>query len=549
MTLSPGIQAAQRHGWRLIPVQGKAPTFKNWPTHPGMTPEHASAWLAEGGNLGVLAGGNSRLIIVDVDGILPPDIHLDDDTPQVNTARGRHYYYRVPPGVELKQANKVKLFGCLDVRHDGGMCVYPGSTHPNGTPYEWRMGYSPFDVDVADAPQFILDALQAKEPAPVQTGALQSPRTNDRTFSEAFTRAHFDAALRRVATAPEGARNDTLNRAAFSLAGFIPTGTLDAGTLTDELSEAARAAGLDDAEIRATIASGLKSGIAKPRTIPAALSAIERAQAIWTRADDAAVRLWARARRFMRVLASIAGSTFFLSCRTLADVLKVSHDTAHRLLKQLIADGFVVRLNPGGWTGRRAATYSFVPSSDTIPSPPLRPAKNHVPMPSEAVPSHTHTQKKGAGATEGGQPRRSLHFGPTPPPPEPPTVPQDERKRLTPCAAYREAVRLNAASPGTPKERWRNLVMLTAEALTGSPSTWACMTVRAAIRATSPDAVIEAAHRLLKDARLTPGQRIKCLKYRAVLAFTEVPPDAAPVRRKPTVCTAPVRLAELIGWV
>lgn len=82
-------------------------------------------------------------------------------------------------------------------------------------------------------------------------------------------------ALRREADAltccPEGQRNDTLNRAAFNLAGLVDAGALSEEEVDDTLTGAARAAGLDDTEIRATLASGRRGSKAKvgARTIPA----------------------------------------------------------------------------------------------------------------------------------------------------------------------------------------------------------------------------------------------------------------------------------------
>lgn len=77
------------------------------------------------------------------------------------------------------------------------------------------------------------------------------------------------AALRgeveRVRAAQEGERNDTLNRAAFSLGQLVADGQLDADEVADELTEAAEEAGLMARETRATIRSGLRGGARNPR--------------------------------------------------------------------------------------------------------------------------------------------------------------------------------------------------------------------------------------------------------------------------------------------
>ncbi|MCK0174787.1 AAA family ATPase [Mycolicibacterium sp. F2034L] len=72
-----------------------------------------------------------------------------------------------------------------------------------------------------------------------------------------------------VAFATEGTRNDTLNRAAFSVARFVNEDILTADEVTEELTAAARAAGLPDVEIRATLASAARGSLTKARNQPA----------------------------------------------------------------------------------------------------------------------------------------------------------------------------------------------------------------------------------------------------------------------------------------
>jgi hypothetical protein len=71
-----------------------------------------------------------------------------------------------------------------------------------------------------------------------------------------------------VATAPEGTRNDTLNIAAVKLGALAAGGHLPAALIVQELTSAAKQAGLDDLEIRKTLNSGLRKGEEAPREIP-----------------------------------------------------------------------------------------------------------------------------------------------------------------------------------------------------------------------------------------------------------------------------------------
>ena len=84
-----------------------------------------------------------------------------------------------------------------------------------------------------------------------------------------YAQAALDQEVERVRAATEGTRNHTLNRAAFALGQLVAGGELERGMVLTELTAAARAIGLGDAEIGATLASGLASGGLSPRRAPA----------------------------------------------------------------------------------------------------------------------------------------------------------------------------------------------------------------------------------------------------------------------------------------
>ena len=83
-----------------------------------------------------------------------------------------------------------------------------------------------------------------------------------------YGQAALAGEVQRVRTAGDGTRNDTLNRAAFSLGQLVAGGELTEAEVRDELTDAARTAGLNDREISATLASGLSGGMATPRQAP-----------------------------------------------------------------------------------------------------------------------------------------------------------------------------------------------------------------------------------------------------------------------------------------
>jgi bifunctional DNA primase/polymerase-like protein len=169
--------------------------------------------------------------------------------PQVETGSGgRHLWFRV-----TGYGNRVRLLPGLDWRGSGGYVVAPPSKHANGGDYRWLA--RPSDDPPPTAPAALRDLIAGPaDPAPA--GAIAHP--------DRYAAAALEAEVDRVARAHVGARNDTLNRAAFALGRLVGAGLLDVWLVTHELTEAAVYAGLGRAEIRRTIRSGLTAGRRQP---------------------------------------------------------------------------------------------------------------------------------------------------------------------------------------------------------------------------------------------------------------------------------------------
>ncbi len=82
-----------------------------------------------------------------------------------------------------------------------------------------------------------------------------------------YAAAALERECETVATAVEGTRNDTLNRAGFSLAQLVAAGHIGEHDVRDALTHAARVAGLPGHEISATLASSLGAGSQQPRVV------------------------------------------------------------------------------------------------------------------------------------------------------------------------------------------------------------------------------------------------------------------------------------------
>lgn len=120
-------------------------------------------------------------------------------------------------------------------------------------------------TDTRTVTQRLIDA-KLLPPEPERPVISLVPRTSD--VPNAYGRRALDDETDRVAAAPEGTRNHTLNAAAYSLGTLVGAGILDELTVATALTDAGRAAGLAGREIEATIRSGLRAGTSNPRNVP-----------------------------------------------------------------------------------------------------------------------------------------------------------------------------------------------------------------------------------------------------------------------------------------
>ncbi|MFI5890909.1 bifunctional DNA primase/polymerase [Actinoplanes sp. NPDC051513] len=294
--------AYARHGIPVLPVHtpdprggcscdrgircdhpGKHPRLRHGLTEATTDPRLIEVWWSRWpeANVGLRTG--VAMDVADIDsaegwhglthllgGELPPG-------PRVRTGSGGWHLWFHTMGF----GNRVGLLPGLDWRGVGGYVVAPPSRHVRGD-YRWvrRPGDGlpagpavlreliegpvvPRDLIAGSASPRDLIAGRAGTRGLVEGSALPSFRRAI-AHPDRYGRAALDAESDRVASAPVGTRNDTLNRAAFALGRLVGAGLLDPGDVVRELDAAARRAGLGRAEVRRTIRSGLTAGRRSP---------------------------------------------------------------------------------------------------------------------------------------------------------------------------------------------------------------------------------------------------------------------------------------------
>lgn len=175
-------------GWRVIPIRPgeKHPPIPRWQEAATTNPETIHTWWTgpyTNHGIGIATGPSSGIFVLDIDdkegnrgydtladleeqhGPLPETLTV------ITGSGGNHLYFTHPQGQLIRNDAGRRLGPGLDIRGEGGQVVAPGSTHPNGTAYE-------FDADTehlepAEAPQWLLTMLEEPE-RPTTPGTVQT---------------------------------------------------------------------------------------------------------------------------------------------------------------------------------------------------------------------------------------------------------------------------------------------------------------------------------------------------------------------------------------
>jgi RecA-family ATPase len=285
--LQAALQYAE-HGWLVFPVHPdtKKPVTDNGLHDATRDEQTIREWWARwpGAMAAVQTGPESGIWVLDldidseesIDGVAAFAALAEGKEPLPETCRtrtprgGTHLFFKWRDGVHNSAS---KIARGVDTRGIGGYCVLPPSKGSNGN-YECLCSVYP---DLPEAPEWLIDLIVKAEPAApdgdpeLAAFAAVGGRIGGGN-GKGYGPAALTAETARVAGAPRGQRNHTLNTAAFNLGQLVAAGVLDEGEVRHSLFDAATACGLvqEDgrASVEATIKSGLSAGLKQPRQIP-----------------------------------------------------------------------------------------------------------------------------------------------------------------------------------------------------------------------------------------------------------------------------------------
>lgn len=293
---------------------------------------------------------------------------------EVRTGGGGGHLYLGSTDGEVANLTLIKAkslgLGDLEIHGSRRYVLAPPSVHPDtGVFYKWlaRDGDGPPVV-----PHGALDWL----PLALTTSARRTagaPRATREPGESVMSASYAEVALaeevERVASAPEGTRNDTLNRAAFALGQLVAVGALDENEVWDALFDAALDAGLSKGETARTIDSGLTAGMANPRSAGTRRAPERVADQLraWVSAQTWHGKAGASRRAVALALAERArtarNGTWRASEREVATLARVARDTVTSALRYLTEAGAVARAGEDATSNatlwKLAATVGF----------------------------------------------------------------------------------------------------------------------------------------------------------------------------------------------
>lgn len=179
MYRSLGLQVVPAHKPGEHP-QYKRPiiTWKEWEN--ALTPDAVfEKWYGKDGqhlgrkNMGLVTGNASGgVFCVDLDVnersqamewwaklVLIHANNQEPDTPSQKTGGGgRQILFRAPEGYSPPT---FKTGIGIDIRGQGGFMMCPPSMHASGKEYEWESGRAPYDVEIEEAPDWLIEAIDA----------------------------------------------------------------------------------------------------------------------------------------------------------------------------------------------------------------------------------------------------------------------------------------------------------------------------------------------------------------------------------------------------
>lgn len=218
-TQNENLEAAlsyAKRGWRVVPFNtvmkdgkcscspkgkcptkiGKHPRITEWEKDASTEEAQIKKWwrLWPDANVGILAGHDSGLVVLDIDNYHGGDDSLREleklhgelpfTVESITGSGGRHILFKHPG--KYITSSPGKLGSGIDIRADKSCFVAPPSNHISGDRYHWEVTHNPDDdIPIADLPGWLLDLMlsgNGKKEGVKAGESIPEGERNDRLF-------------------------------------------------------------------------------------------------------------------------------------------------------------------------------------------------------------------------------------------------------------------------------------------------------------------------------------------------------------------------------
>lgn len=186
----------------VIPIRPgkKTPKIKWTPFQKRiMSLEEIEEYFGKNSNIAIVTGKISNIIVLDIDPRHGGDETIKDlpipDTVTAETGGGGlHYYFKYPDGFEdIPNFQNIKELPGVDLRADGGYIISAPSLHPIGERYKFVEGKVFGEIELAEAPKWLLKLIKKMQSGNGKKTKNNSPKKANSNYNSMKTDNIFDA--------------------------------------------------------------------------------------------------------------------------------------------------------------------------------------------------------------------------------------------------------------------------------------------------------------------------------------------------------------------
>jgi len=291
MTLAASAQwLAEEMGLPVFPCdEHKRPMTPNGFKDATLDPDLIRRSFARAAMIGIPTGEASGFFVLDLDckngaqgleWLAAHEARLPQTRRHRTRSGGIHLLFTMPAGRTIRNSAS-KVGPGVDVRGTGGYIIAPPSD-----------GYDVIDAcTIAEAPAWLLDLIDPPRHADLPKSGHDLPKLAPRQSGDGtrYGLQALDNECQAILSAADGAKHDTLNRAAFSIGGLVAAGELAEGPALHALAsalEGLRARCEDYPAAQKTLGAAFRAGMAKPRAAPAPMIRRTIVEEYMPRADE-----------------------------------------------------------------------------------------------------------------------------------------------------------------------------------------------------------------------------------------------------------------------